>query len=275
MIYVFGMSHAINVLKAASATSLGFTHENWASLLSDGRFFDIPTRPGLIPGDVLKAFISSPGLGWGLVADLRTTEQGQPQVVAVTGYIELLKSIESKQDGNILVSIIHGNEHSGMSLLQHSTPYDFVDPADPNAALISGAQPVAYATVRRQMELALNPTVACLAMARALLPRIRLVHILPPPPIAAEARIRETPEVFRDQLMHAGISPLAFRVKYHRLCANVLRSALAPYQVEILEPPDAATTSDGAIRDELAYGATHANEAYGALVMQQIAALEG
>jgi hypothetical protein len=275
VVYVFGMSHAINILKAASATPLSFTHENWSSLMSDGCFFDIPTHPGLLREKLLKAFIASPGIGWGLVADFRTTAEGHPHVVAVNGYVQLLRSIEVSQDGNTLVSVVHGNEHSGISLLQHPVPYDFVTPDNANTALIPGAQPLAYAIVRSQMKLALNPTVAVLAMARIVLPRIRLLHVLPPPPIASEERIKETPEVFREQLLRIGISPLALRVKYHRLCIDVLRSELAPFRVELLEPPASATTEAGAIRDEFAYGATHANEAYGALVMQQIASLVG
>ena len=64
MIYILGMSHAINVLKAASRVPLTFTHENWSEMASASQFFDIEAKPGLIVGDTLKAFLVHPSLGW-------------------------------------------------------------------------------------------------------------------------------------------------------------------------------------------------------------------
>ena len=271
MIYVFGMSHAINVLKAISKEPLSFTHENWSALTEAGQFFDIEAKPELISGEAIKAFIASPGIGWGLVAELRTLPDGQKVLAAVDGYINLLHTLDMVQDGNVLFSFIHGNEHS--LLAQHAVPYDFHLPWQDGADLLPRTQPVPYEVIRCQMERALNNTIACLAMMRIHLPRMRLVHVLPPPPVGSRESILKTPEGFREKLEQFGISPISLRVKYYLLVINILRHELKPSNIEFLESPPEAVSEIGALKDEYAYAATHANEAYGELVAKQMQAL--
>lgn len=270
MMYVLGMSHAINVLKAASRTPLSFSHENWSALSTGGKFFDIDVKPGTLAGDTLKAFIASPATGWGSVAELRTLPDGQRQVAAVDGFVDLLLSLEGEQEQGMLFSFVHGNEHSMLSLVQHPQPYDFYLPQRPDLELAPDRQPIPYEIVRQQMARALNPTIGCLAMTRMKLPRMRLVHVMPPPPIESEAQIMHAPEVFREQLTQFGITPLSIRLKYHLLATDVLRSEVSPFGVTVLECPLQAVAASGAIKNEYAFGATHANEAYGALVFQQM-----
>ena len=272
MIYVFGMSHAINVLKSVAAAPLAFTHENWASLTSDGRFFDMPTKPGLLPNDQIKVFVASPGVGWGLVADFRETPDGQRQVVAVDGYVQLLQTLGQEQDGNILVSFIHGNELSGM-LVRHQVPYDFLAPESEAGDFEVNCQPVSYEVIQRQLTHTLRHTIASLTMTRILLPRMRIVHALPPPPIESEEHLFRSPEGFQDNVKIYGMTPLSIRVKYYALMTKLLLEATQRIGIEVIPHPPDSASKNGALRSEYVYGATHANEAYGALVVQQIAAL--
>jgi hypothetical protein len=244
-------------------------------LTTAGQFFDIHAKPGMVEGDILKAFVASKASGWGSVAELRTLTDGQRQLVAVDGFVNLLFSLEAVQDDGILFSFFHGNEHSMLSLVQADRPYDFFLPGRNESDLAPGTQPIPWEIVWRQMERALNPTIACLAMMRTKLPRMRLVHVLPPPPIASDAQIMQTPEVFREQLTQCGITPLSIRVKYYLLAGDVLRQALAPFNVMLLESPPQTMAASGAIKDEYAFGATHGNEAYGELVVKQMLELAG
>ena len=82
-----------------------------------------------------------------------------------------------------------------------------------------------------------------------------------------------TPEIFKDQFARLGITPISIRVKYYLLFIEVLRQAMLAYRVELLENPPQANSANGALKDEYAYAATHANEAYGALVVQQMQSL--
>gem|GEM_PF-2830913 len=273
MMYVLGMSHAINVLRVISREPLSFTHENWSALSTAGQFFDVHTKAGAIPGDKLKAFIASRASGWGSIAELRTLPDGQRQVVAVDGYINLLRSLQGEQVNSVLFSFVHGNEHSMLSLVQHEKPYDFYLPGHDDIQPIEGAQPLPLEIIQRQLEKALNPAIASLIMMRMQLPQMRLVHVLPPPPFASNERILKTPEVFREQLTRYGISPLSLRLKYYFLSKQVLQQAIAPFNIQLLESPAAALESNGALKDEYAYGATHGNEAYGAQVFEQMQVL--
>jgi hypothetical protein len=275
MIFVLGMSHTINVLKAFSRDGLSLSLENWSRASSDGRFFEVKTKPGLVPNDTLKAFVVSHATGWGDVARLHTSADGRRSVTASNGYLQLLAPLESGQDDGIVFSFLNGNEHSVLSMVQHAVPYDFVLPGHPDLTLQDGAQPIAYDIVRRQMELALNPTIASLTMMRVCLPRMRVVHVLPPPPLESDERILKTPEVFKDLFQRFGISPLPLRVKYYLLAAAVLREALAAISVGVVNCPPAALQSNGSIKDEYAYKATHGNEAYGALVAGQLLEIAG
>lgn len=270
MMYVLGMSHAINVLRVISREPLSFSHENWSALSTAGQFFDVHTKSSAAGGDKLKAFIASRASGWGSVAELRTLTDGQKQVVAVDGFINLLRSLQGEQEGGILFSFVHGNEHSALSLVQHEKPYDFRLPEHDDLAPIEGAQPVPLEIVRRQLEKALNPAIASLIMMRMQLPQMRMVHVLPPPPFASNERILKTPEVFREQLTRYGITPLSLRLKYYFLARQVMQQAMAPFNIHLLDSPTAALEPDGALKDEYAYGATHGNEAYGALVFEQM-----
>jgi hypothetical protein len=272
MIYVLGMSHAINVLRVISREPLSFTHENWSALSTAGQFFDIHTKSDLIDGDKVKAFIASRASGWGSVAELRTLPDGQRQVVAVDGFINLLQSLKDEQEHGILFSFVHGNEHSALSLVQHEKPYDFHMSGHEDLVMLAGAQPVALEIIQRQLEKALNPAIACLLMMRMQLPTMRLVHVLPPPPFASTTRIMQTPEVFRERLARYGISPLALRLKYYLLAKQVMQRAVAPFNIHLLDSPALALEADGALRDNYAYGATHGNEAYGELVFEQMRA---
>lgn len=273
MIYVLGMSHAINVLKAISSTPLSFSHENWVDLSTAGQFFDVHAKPGLIQGNQLKAFIATPACGWGFMAQMRTSPDGQKVVVGVDGFIDLLLSLETRQDDSCLFSFVHGNEHSVLSMVQHPIPYDFHLPWRADLELEPGTQPVPYEVVRQQMERSLDATIGCLVMMRLKLPRIRLVNVLPPPPIESSQQIMQTPEIFKEQLAKHGITPISIRVKYYLLFKEVLQQALAPYNVELLESPPETLNANGSLKVEYAYAATHANEAYGALVANQMQAL--
>ncbi|MBV8634336.1 MAG: hypothetical protein JO002_07585 [Burkholderiaceae bacterium] len=275
MIYVLGMSHAINVLKAAAAGQFGLTHENWSRLNSGEQFFDLPAKPELVRGGLLRAFVISHATGWGSVAEMRPGQNGQRHVVAVDGYVRLLESLSGTGPDDTLFSFVHGNEHSILSLVQHAQPYDFFEPWDPGSMLAPGSQPIAFDIVRQQMEQAINSSVAALAMLRSKLPQLRVVHVMAPPPIESEEHIRNTPEVFRERIEKTGITPLSIRLKYYRLAQRMLGDSLQALRIDLLACPEQAIGPTGAIKDDYAYGATHGNERYGELVLRQMTAIAG
>lgn len=269
MIYFLGMSHVINVLKACSSIPLSFTHENWSALNTAGTFFNLPVKPGVLPEESLKSFIISTAAGWGAVADSSMAD-GKINIVAAPGFIDLLNSIQPVQDEGVLFAFINGNEHSVLSMVQHPLPYDFHLPWREDLELLPGRQPLPLEVITRQLEQALKQTNAILLAMRLTLPRIRLVLVMPPPPLASEESIRKVPEVFADQFEQFGITPLSIRLKYYLYYTEMLSQTARNSGIEILPVPPQALNPDGSLADPYTYGCTHGNEHYGALVAAQI-----
>lgn len=263
MIYLLGMSHAISVLRALTPDS-GISHQAWAGHSATPGFAPVDA-PGL-PG--LRQHLIPPNSGWRAVIQVN---DGQRTVAASSGYVELLDGIEASAPGDArLISFLGGNEHSSVSLLADTRPYDFAWPRDSDAPLREGYQPLSVAVVEAQLLGLLQQTLAQLMMIRIRHPQLAITHVLPPPPHANEDRMRAWPEVFGQLLTTQGITPLDIRMKYYGLYCELLRAQLAPLGISCLDAPAAACEPQGALRDEYTLGCTHGNEAYGALVAQQL-----
>lgn len=272
MNYLIGMSHMISLLKAICTGPFPFTLENWSTSASLD-FSDIPVQQGILPGDVLKALIVS-AQGWGGMAQLDTRVIGQPLLTAMPGYIQLLRSLEPNQTDGCLISMLNGNDHSALSLVQHIAPYDFCLPSHPELPLLEEAQLIPYSIVRKKLEPWMNKTVASLAMARVMLPAIRIIHVFPPPPVASNDLIMKGPELFQAHLERFGVAPLSLRVKWYLLANQIIRESIASLglKIEFLDAPSQSSGSDLGLKDTYALGATHANERYGQLIARQIQA---
>ena len=81
------------------------------------------------------------------------------------------------------------------------------------------------------------------------------------------------PEAFGALLAHHGLMPLSIRLKYYGLYVELLKRDLAPLRIECLDAPPASFDEQGALLEPLTLASTHGNEAYGALVLQQLRAL--
>jgi hypothetical protein len=262
MTYLLGMSHAISVLRALTPDA-DVSHQSWAGRVTQPGFRAVDT-----PAGEFRVHLIPPSADWRAV--IQETD-GKRTVAASPGFIELLSTMDVAPDGNTrLVSFLGGNEHSVLSLLGHPQPYDFVWPAGSDAPLLPGHQPLALAVVQAPLAAMLQQTVAQLAMIRIRHPALRIVHVLPPPPHANEASMRASPEVFGGLMDSHGIMPLGIRLKYYGLACELLRAQLAPLNISCLAAPAAACSEDGALLDGYTLGCTHGNEAYGALVAQQL-----
>lgn len=257
------MSHAISVLRAA-APEVGVSHQSWTTWAQQPGFQPIGRLPGEGTPIELRAHLIIPGV------DCRAVVQvvdGRPTVAAAPAFIDIVNHLPPE---GLLLSFLGGNEHSVLSLLNPAAPFDFVWPAGSDAPLLPGHQPVSAAVVEAQLLGAIQQTLAQLTMIRARHPALRVVHVAPPPPQANEARMRDTPEVFGDLIARHGLMPLSIRLKYYGLYVELFRRHLAPLGIECLGPPPESLDEHGALRDALTLGCTHGNEAYGALVLQQL-----
>jgi hypothetical protein len=269
-VFIFGMSHMIGLMKAISTAPQALTLDNWDSSAAT-EFEPAPVRPGLFPGDQVASLVIS-AQGWGGIADIMLGADGKREVRGAEGFVKLLGGLQPIQQGRTLVSVLHGSSHSALSLVRHPQPFDFFLSGHEHLPFIANAQPLPEAVVRRQLEPYLVSTIASLAIARLLLPSIRLVHMFAPPPITSEEQIRRVPEGFRAHMDAYGITPLSLRLKYYLLANRIVREGVAGLGVAIdfLDAPPEALDEQGGLLERYASGATHANEQYGELMAQQL-----
>ncbi|WP_165390829.1 hypothetical protein [Pseudoduganella lutea] len=269
MIYVMGMSHTVCLLRAVAAGRAPELDEWITSKATD--FTPVATKPGMLPGDMLNSLIIS-DQGWGDIVQMQPAGDGSRMLQGHPGFIELLSQLQPRQHDAMLVSILHGSAHSALSLVRHPQPFDFVLPGHEDLPFIEGAQPVAEAVIRSQLAPYQQSTVAALALARVALPEIRLVHVFAPPPTESEDEIRRVPEGFRQYLDHYGIAPLSLRLKYYHLSNRIIREGLQAMGVSVhfVETPGQALAPSGGLKAEYAFGATHGNDAYGALLAAEL-----
>jgi len=271
-LFVIGHSHAINFLRACCNDISILNHENYEKLQLGNKFSDLITKNNYFLKHALKAFVIPPNSNWGKIAVIRVDE-GKEHIDVATDFEALLRSLEDRQE-DVLISFFNGNEHSVISMIQHPIPYDFFPPNEVNhGGYDSDLQIIPYPVIEKQIHQAVNSTVACLSVARHILPKMRIIHVLPPAPISSESQIRKAPEVFENLIEQFGISPIKLRVKYYQVYVNMLRNLLMKRSIEFLSPPLASLDEHGALRTEYAFAATHANEAYGSLIAEQITEL--
>ncbi len=94
-----------------------------------------------------------------------------------------------------------------------------------------------------------------------------------PPPKESTAHILKSVETaFLERgIQDAGVSPAPLRLRFWHMQNEVLGALLAEHGIPLLPPPPGTQTPDGYLHpDFYASDATHANNAYGARVLQQI-----
>lgn len=262
---MLGMSHAISVARAMTP-GVNEGHDSYGlSATPATATWQRRAVPALMqpqPYDSLEFFLIerwSAALSKGVLS-------ASPEFWA------LLDAIEQPSEGNALLSFIGGNEHSVLSMVEHTVPFDFMLPEEPACTLIEGRQPIDVQVIETLLTARMGTTTAMLTALRYKHPRMRLLHVMPPPPITSEAQIRSRPEIFETAFKSFGITPISVRLKVYRVYCRLLGTVLQSLNIEALPAPAAALDEFGGLRAEFAFGCTHGNEAYGAMVAAQIAA---
>lgn len=276
MIYLIGMSHGLSAIKAFdpsfSAMDMEDFEEGRLNARPLPRSFEALRGTGKRPllGDV-TAFLIARQRGWGeVVKVVQNPADGKPMMGVHRGFHELLAQIP-KQPGTIVLSMLFGNEHSMISIVEDDRPHDFVLPGRPDLVPLPGRQIVPWPAVRRKVQYALGPMARVMYCLRETLPDARLVHCAPPPPLGSTEQIlAATPHFLSDKLATLGVTPAPIRLKYYLAQLDELADLTGEHRITLLGPPPAALTAEGLLRPELGRGATHANAAYGELVLDQL-----
>ena len=175
-----------------------------------------------------------------------------------------------RAQADLHVSLIGGNDHSIIVMLNHPQRFEVVLPEAPDLPVDPGAEILPAGLVLAELERRITPHVKTLAAYRALVPG-RLVHIESPPPVPSEAHIRKHPGVFHAKIDESGVSPAMLRYKFWRLHSRLYREACARLGVEFLAAPEEMRDEAG-MMIEAAWNPdpTHGNALYGGAVIAKL-----
>jgi hypothetical protein len=268
-ILIFGDSHVHalqEALKARSGASIGVQVEARRLLKTKSDGGTVPARQSA--SERLRGFVSSI-----LRDDHATPPRTGPRTLGDTTFTEFLRIARSLGEGDILASAVGGNQHAVYSTIQHPRPFDFDFPGDEPGSQSPGVEAIPFGPLFSHFEKALrNGDGATLAALKSST-RARVVHLVAPPPKRDSEFIERNHDTHfaTEGIADLGVSSAALRMKFWKLQNRALVGICGDLGIEMLEPPAAACDGDGFLAEEYyARDATHANVAYGELVIAQL-----
>jgi hypothetical protein len=171
---------------------------------------------------------------------------------------------------DVCVSVLGGNDHAVLAMLNHDRVFDVVLPEAPGLPLAPDAELVPAGLLRAEIARRAAPHLTVLAAFAAAAPG-RVLHVESPPPIPSVAHIAAHPGVFRDEIAARGVAPARLRYKAWRLQSDIYRQACQRAGVAFVAAPQAMQDEQGMMREEgWNTDPTHGNERYGAAVLAEL-----
>lgn len=190
-----------------------------------------------------------------------------------TSFEDFLVIARSLGPADILVSAVGGNQHAVVSTIQHPTPFDFALPGDPSRLTDENVEMIPFRSMYNFFVSGVRHRDGESLAALRAATKARIIHLPSPPPKADNdfiIRYHDTQFATRG-IAVTGVSPPNLRLKFWRLQNQVLGEVCEELGIEMLPVPEEACDADGFLaRDYYAKDATHANEAYGELVLLQL-----
>lgn len=206
------------------------------------------------------------------VAAFRLLKTKNGAEVGDTSFEDFLLMIAKLSPTDIVLSAIGGNQHAVFSTIQHPVPFSFFEPGN-SAPLEADAAVIPYRALESNFAKGIRNRDGESLKALRDATRARVVHLLAPPPKRDNAHILRHHEsrFAEENIADLGVSSPELRLKFWKLQRRVLEEVCADYDIEVLGPPPGSIDPDGFLApDYYASDATHANVAYGELILAQI-----
>ena len=166
-------------------------------------------------------------------------------------------------------SMIGGAVHHDIGLLLPLRPFDFIDPAEPHLPRMQDATLIPYHAVLKNMRVRATPFLRLMDCVRAAV-HGPMYHMQSPAIFAGEAPEEDKPDWVAYYGPGRRVSPAPFRRKLWRMHSMVVREHCAASDIHFVPCPAESLDIDGYLRSGLNGRPAHANEAYGAMVLNQI-----
>jgi hypothetical protein len=194
------------------------------------------------------------------------------KILGDTSLVDFIELSRSLTDFDVVISMIGGNQHAVFSTIQHPIPFDVLEPGAGKETLRPGTQLIPYRAVASILHSGIRGRDGRSLRAVRDATRARLVHIMPPPPKRDSEFIHSYHESrFREEIAELGVSPPELRIKIWRMQRALMKEFCDELGIELMDPPLAALDADGfLLPDYYAKDATHANRAYGLLILEEL-----
>jgi hypothetical protein len=192
-----------------------------------------------------------------------------------TSFEDFLASIGKLTSNDVVLSAIGGNQHAVYSTIQHTVPFSFFEPGS-TAPIEADVAVIPYRALEANFAKGIRNRDGTSLTALRKATKARVIHLLAPPPKRDNAHIlRHHESRFADEnIAGLGVSSPELRLKFWNLQSRILQEVCQELDIEVLGPPAGALDEDGFLAPEFyASDATHANVAYGELVLAQAEAL--
>lgn len=194
-------------------------------------------------------------------------------IMGDTSFEEFLKLAGAMNEHDTVISMIGGNQHAVFCTIQHPQPFSFLLPGDKPDPAAGTVGLIPYRTLADHFDVGIRGRDGKSLTALRNATRARVMHLQPPPPKRDNQHILRHHEsnFANESITTLGVSAPELRLKFWRLQSALLETLCAELGVDVLPPPPDALDPDGFLSPEFyASDATHANPAYGELVLQQV-----
>jgi hypothetical protein len=190
-----------------------------------------------------------------------------------TSFDEILEIARSLSPDDILVTVIGGNQHAVFSTIQHPEAFDFLIVGDDSNEFAGDTEIIPFRTLADYFASGIRNGDAHSIQALRKATVAKVFQLIAPPPKSENSFIEDYHDTrFAEEgIGDLGVSSPKLRMKFWRLQNHVIERFCKDMGVEIIPPPTAAREEDGFLaRGCYAKDATHANENYGELVLEQL-----
>lgn len=201
------------------------------------------------------------------ILNVNTRDRSIPVVkkIALGGYLPEAGKF------TLVASMMGGNFYNTFGLIDNSVPFDFMAPGDSADSVASNRHLITYELLHCYFRDAMRRGFLKSILALKNFYNVSFIHIISPPPIRDNQHIIDNPGGYFSDKVHLGVAPASLRKKLYRLHTRVLVEFCHEHGIPTLPPPPDAVTEDGFLaRPFWENDPTHANAAYGRLVLEQL-----
>ncbi|WP_373503573.1 hypothetical protein [Aestuariivirga sp.] len=233
----------------------------------------------LIVGDshiyaLREALETKPELPDGVSIELlRNASEKNGTIIGDITVDDAVKRAAALTAGDLLVTHYRGNQYNTLGLIQHPRPFDFVMQSVDGGKLQPGAEVIPLQMMRKYFADTLRGGYGKIMLRLKAACPVRMVCITPPAPKEDNAHIVEGAETYFKQhgISDIGVTPAPVRLKLWTLQQQALAEFCKENGMIFLGNPTSARDQEGYLRRRYyAEDATHANAAYGVMVLRQL-----